>query len=290
MHARIGCNDDSAVEISLTQIPMFGIAEGKIDQSIIDKIDWLSLRKQFTAFVPSLIAIDDHRVDPILFKEALCQKKLRIKILICRPIIDDCDPPWSARPPLELPLMLKHPHDCRLEVVCLWSAQSDLDLRAASSLSLGQQRIQESTAGVRIYLDQLGTLGGKVEVVTHKYANRSEIVSSDLRSPGKDRVPIAGQSGRGLDRMNDPKHLGDMGFRQEYRHVREQMRLWTDEGPAELRISGLPLERPAQSVAVQCNAEALLVQKLGDRSRSGCARSWRWSVHALVLTLSVPTP
>ena len=42
------------------------------------------------------------------------------------------------------------------------------------------------------------------------------------------------------------------------------MRLWTDEVSAELRISDLPLKCLAQSVAVQRNAEALLVQKLGD--------------------------
>ena len=42
------------------------------------------------------------------------------------------------------------------------------------------------------------------------------------------------------------------------------MRLRTDEGLAERRISGLSLDRLAQSVAVQHNAEALLVQKLGD--------------------------
>ncbi len=98
------------------------------------------------------------------------------------------------------------------EIVGLCPAQRDFDFCATSSLSLGQQRIQESTARVGIYLDQFGALGGKVEVVAHEYADRSEITSSNLRSPGQDRVPIAGQSGCGLDCMNDTKHLADMGF------------------------------------------------------------------------------
>ena len=205
-----------------------------------------------------------HRVNAILLEEALSQQKLRIKILVCRPIIDDCDPPRNAQPLLQFPLVLKHVHDRRLEIVSIRPAQRDLDFCAASSLSLGQQRIQESATCVGIYLDQLGALGGKVEVITHEHANRSEIMPSDVRGPGQDRVPIAGQSGRGLDCMNDTKHLADIGLRQEHLHVREQMRLRTDEGPAELGISDLPLERPTQSVAVQHNAEALLVQKLGD--------------------------
>jgi hypothetical protein len=41
MHPRIGCNYDSAVEISRTQILVFDISERKIDQSIVDKIDRL---------------------------------------------------------------------------------------------------------------------------------------------------------------------------------------------------------------------------------------------------------
>ena len=88
--------------------------------------------------------------------------------------------------------MLEHAHDRRLKIVGLWSAQSDLDLGAAGPLSLGQQRIQEGAACVRIDLDQPGAIGGKVEVVTHEYANRPEIMSSDLWSPGQRRIAIAG--------------------------------------------------------------------------------------------------
>ncbi len=145
-------------------------------------------------------------------EETLSQQKLRIKILFCRPVIDDCNPPRNPLPLLELPFVLEHAHDRRLEIVSLWFAQRDFDFCAASSLSLGQQRIQESTACVRIYLNQLGALGGEVEVVAHEYADRPEIMPSDLRGPGQRRIPIAGQSGRGLDRMYDPKHLADTGF------------------------------------------------------------------------------
>jgi hypothetical protein len=93
MHARIGCNDDSVVEIGRTQILVFEIAEGKIDQSVIDKIDWPPLREQLTALVPNLIAIHNYRVDAVLLEETLSQQELRIKILLCWPIINDCDSP-----------------------------------------------------------------------------------------------------------------------------------------------------------------------------------------------------
>ena len=212
MHARIGSNDDGVVEIGREQILVFRIAEGKIDQTIVGKIDWLSLCKQLTTLVSELTAIHNHRVDGVLLEESLSQQKLRIKILVCRPVVDDCNPPGSALPFLELPLMLEHAHDRQLKIVSLCPAQRNFDFYAASSLSLGQQRIQESTASVGVYLDQPGTLCGKMEVVAHEYANRSEIMSSDLGSPGQDRLPIAGQSGRGLDRVYDPKHFADIGF------------------------------------------------------------------------------
>lgn len=238
--------------------------------------------------VPELIAIHNHGIDAILLEEALHQQKLWIKILFCRPIIDDGYPPRDALPLLELPLVLEHAHHRRFEIVGLWSAKGDFDLFAASSLSLGQQRVQEGAAGVCIDLDQPGAVSGKVEVVTHEYANRPEIMSSDVGSPGQRRVAVAGQSCRGLDRVYDPKHLADAGFRQEYRHVREQMRLRPDEGPAEFRIFGLPLESLAQSASVQRDAEALTVQELGDRPSVGRGSSKRRSVHAFNLTLFVP--
>ena len=108
--------------------------------------------------------------------------------------------------------MLEHAHDRQLKIVGLGFAHSDLDLGAAGPLSLGQQRIQEGAARVRIHLDQLGSVRSKMEVVTHEDATRSEIMPRDLGSPRQSRVSIAGQSGRGLDRVNDPKHLGDVGF------------------------------------------------------------------------------
>ena len=212
MHARVGGNDNGVVEIGRAQIMVFGIAEGKIDQAIVDEIDRLALRQQSTTLMPKLTAIHNHRVDAIPLQEMPSQQKFRIKILFRGPIIDDCDPPRNALPFLEFPLVLEHGHDRRFEIVSPWRTQRDFDFRATGSLSPGQQRIQESTAGVGIYLDQLGALGGKVEVIAHEYANRPEIVSGDLGSPGQDRVPIAGQSGRGLDCMNDTKHRGDVGF------------------------------------------------------------------------------
>ena len=119
MHTRIGGNDDSAVEIGRAQILMFGAAERKIDQSIVDEIDRPALREQLTTLVLELTAIHNHGLDTILLEETLRQQKLRIKILLCRPIIDDCDPPWDALPPLQLPLVLEHAHHRRLEMVGL---------------------------------------------------------------------------------------------------------------------------------------------------------------------------
>ena len=79
-------------------------------------------------------------------------------------------------------------------------------------MGLSQQRIQEGAARVRIDLDQLGSIRGKMKVVTHENATRSEIMPRNLWSPRQSRVSIAGQSGRGLDRVNYPKHLGDVAF------------------------------------------------------------------------------
>ena len=108
--------------------------------------------------------------------------------------------------------MLEHAHDRRFEIVGLGFAQSDLDLGAAGPLRLGQQRIQEGAARVRIHLDQLGSFRGKMKVVAHENAKRSKIMPRDLGSPRQSRFSIAGQSGRGLDGVHYPKHLSDVGF------------------------------------------------------------------------------
>ena len=108
--------------------------------------------------------------------------------------------------------MLEHAQDRRLEIVGLGSAQSDLDLGAAGPLSLGQQRIQEGAAGIRIHLDQLRPIRRKMKVVSHENAARSEIMPRNLGSPGQSCVSIAEQTGRGLHGVNHPKHLGDVAF------------------------------------------------------------------------------
>jgi hypothetical protein len=51
-----------------------------------------------------------------------------------------------------------------------------------------------------------------MKVVTHENATRSKIMPRNLGSPRQSRVSIAGQSDRGLDRVNYPKHLGDVTF------------------------------------------------------------------------------
>ena len=70
---------------------MLGIVEREIDQSIVDKIDRLSLGQQSAVLVAKLSSIGNRRVDSVLLEEALGQEKLRIKILLCRPIIDNRD-------------------------------------------------------------------------------------------------------------------------------------------------------------------------------------------------------
>ena len=100
MHARIGGDDDSVVEIGGTQSLVLGIVEREIDQSIVDKIDRLSLGQQSAVLVAKLSSIGNHRVDPVLLEEALGQEKLRIKILFRRPIIDNRDPLRHAGPML----------------------------------------------------------------------------------------------------------------------------------------------------------------------------------------------
>jgi hypothetical protein len=92
---------------------------------------------------------------------------------------------------LEFQLVLEHVHDRRLEIVSIWFAESDFHFRTASSLSFDQQCTKEGAAGVRIYLDQLWALGGKMEVVAHEYTNWTAIMPSDLGSPRQGRVSIA---------------------------------------------------------------------------------------------------
>ena len=211
MHARIGRDDDGVVEIGRAQSLVLGMIEREIDQSIVDKIDWLSLGQQPAMLVAKLPGIGDHRLDAVLQEEALGQEKLRIEVLFRGPIIDDRDPLRHAGPMLELPLVLEHAQDRQLEIVGLGSAQSDLDLGAAGPLSLGQQRIQEGAARIGIDLDQLGSRRGKMEVVAHEDAKRPEIMPRNLGSPRQGRVLIARQSGRGLDGSHDPKHLAGFG-------------------------------------------------------------------------------
>ena len=108
--------------------------------------------------------------------------------------------------------MLEHAQDCRIEIVSLDSAQSDLDLGTADPLRLGQQRIQEGAARVRIHLDKLGSCRGKMKVVTHENAKRPKIMPRDLGSPRQSRFLIARQSGCGLYGSHKPEHLTGFGF------------------------------------------------------------------------------
>ena len=191
---------------------MLGIVEREIDKSIVDKIDRFSLAQQSTVLVLKLSSVGNHRLYPMLLDQPPGQKELRIKVLFLRPVIDDCDPPRRPGPMLELPLMLKHAHDRQLKIVGLGFAHSDLYLGAAGLLGFCQQRIQEGAARVRIDLDELGSIRGNMKVVTHENATRSKIMPRNLGSAGQSRGSIARQSGRGLDRVHDPKHRGDVGF------------------------------------------------------------------------------
>ena len=133
MHARIGRDDDCVVEIGRAQSLVLGTIEREIDHSIVDKIDRLSLGQQPAALVPKLSSIGNHRSMPCFWKKRWARTKLRIKILFCGPIIDDRDPLRHAGPVLELPLVLEHAQDRRLEIV-------SLDLPRATSISAQQAR------------------------------------------------------------------------------------------------------------------------------------------------------
>ena len=90
--------------------------------------------------------------------------------------------------------MLEHVQDRGIEVMASGSRQRDLNLRAAGTLRLNQQRVQKGSTRIGVHLDQLGSIPGEMKVITHEHAKRAMVATRELRSPGQDRIPIAGQS------------------------------------------------------------------------------------------------
>ena len=246
--------------------------EGEVDQPVIDEIDRLPVRQQPSMLIAKRAAVGDHRVDAVLLKQPLRQEKLRIEVLLGRPLIDDRDPSGRAGFSLQQPLLLEHAQGRAVEIVGFESSERDIDLGAAGPLRLGQERVEEGAAGIRVHLDQLRTGRGEVEVVAHEGATRSEVGPRDLRSPGQDCVSIAWQLRDGLDGLHHAQHLAGLALRDEDRNIGEEMRPRLDEARAQRLVSDLTLKRLGQRVAVERDAEAFLVQTLWKRPNRGNRR------------------
>src|SRR6185437_7501647 len=163
---------------------------------------------------------------------------------------------------LKEPLLLEHAQHRMVKVAGFESAESDIDLGAAGPLRLGQERVEEGAAGIRVHLDQLRSARREVEVVSHESAARAEVGPRDLRSPGQDRVSIARQLGGGLHGLHHPQHLAGLALRDEDRNIGEEMRPRLDEARAQRLAPNLTLKRLSQRAAVKRDTEALLVQSL----------------------------
>ena len=94
MVAGVGRQNDSAVEIGVSQSFVACGVEGKIDEAVVDEVHGLPIMFQASPGNPEFGGIDDTGLHAALFEEPLGQQELRVEELIFRAVFDDVDRPW----------------------------------------------------------------------------------------------------------------------------------------------------------------------------------------------------
>jgi hypothetical protein len=202
-------------------------------------------------------------------EQPLEQLQLRIEELSARLLVDDGDGAERHGAALTAPLRAEHRHEHVLQARGVGALDELLDRIAARALRLGQVDAQQCAAGVRVDLDQLGTVGRQVEVEAHEGAERTAIDVCGLGQTGERLRAVGVAAHCGLDGPHDRRHRLDLVPRQEHGRGGEQRRVRLEQVAVRPLLLRRRPEHSEQATLVQ-NEDA--VRPLQGLERVNAAR------------------
>src|SRR5688500_3382581 len=111
MIVRIWRHHHSAIAISRMQGGMVGLLQSEVDEAIVDEVDFVSLQRKLAVLISELARVRDDRLDAVLSERLFREHKLRIEILLRRPVIDDRDAARRTASALPDPFRPEHVDD-----------------------------------------------------------------------------------------------------------------------------------------------------------------------------------
>ena len=125
--------------------------------------------------VPSheLAGIADRRRHVVPREQVLIKEKLRVQVLLVRPLVDDCHGPERIGSALCLPFGPEDLEERSLDLIWFHRGHRQADgLGATHPLGPRQHRVEQRAAGIRVDLDELRTRGAQVKVVPQETAGK----------------------------------------------------------------------------------------------------------------------
>ena len=187
----------------------------------------------------------------------LIKEKLRVQVLLVRPLVDDCHGPERIGSALCLPFGPEDIEERSLDLIWFHRGHRQADgLGATHPLGPRQHRVEQRAAGIRVDLDELRTRGAQVKVVPQETAGETGIEMRDLRSPRENRTAECRSRDDSFYCVDDARHLRDLSAGHEQRNGSKQMRMSIDHALRKPQRTQLPFELTSQGTVVQGQAAA----------------------------------